>query len=639
MGGSTSFNGSTSKVDLGTGASIIGTGDLSVSFWMNPKSIGATNGMILDNTKFRLYFGSNARLGCQSNGSTEAATPNNSFSYKNGWVHFIVTRTSAGLTSFYKNGVLIGTPATSGKPAAGTTNLTIGNSSVANRGADTNLAKLNIFSTALTASQVSKLYKTGSCNVTPVASYALDDQPSTYIDSIGGKNGTGTDTTYSTDVPLQRRGTTDGDMASLFINGNDNYIALNSLNIVNTLPFTISIRVKFNKEDATQLLFSNKVDSTKQFTFGVRNTTNLIEGAFYDGSSYTYGQKSVQKIKKNRWYTISWVFDGSTSKIYIDSLPSLGGNSNIGGASGTDGTLTIGQRNDRTNTGTSYARFKKILVWSTALTPQQIQDLHFSNIVPGRGTTLVGEWLLNEGAGTVAYDTSGNGNNGTITGATWSSDVPSPARKLVGGNMIPNGDLSYVPMVNVATTTSARWIDGTAGGSTTNSLFSYAAVLDAANCSVGFDTSTISPLGHTSIKVNVTDATGRGRAVIGSGLLGTGSSLSISNLVLYGIKVSPSTQYTLSYYGKTLTALGSGGVISVHQHNGSGARVISPTQPAGTFSGTNNWKLKSGTFTTESTTRYLVLSIELPTAGSTQTAWFSDIQLRPTTPVVRSKVT
>ncbi len=32
---------------------------------------------------------------------------------------------------------------------------------------------------------------------------------------------------------------------------------------------------------------------------------------------------------------------------------------------------------------------------------------------------LVGYWPMDEGSGTITHDTSGNGNNGTINGATW----------------------------------------------------------------------------------------------------------------------------------------------------------------------------------------------------------------------------
>jgi len=34
---------------------------------------------------------------------------------------------------------------------------------------------------------------------------------------------------------------------------------------------------------------------------------------------------------------------------------------------------------------------------------------------------LVAQYLLDEGSGTVAFDTSGGNNNGTIHGATWNT--------------------------------------------------------------------------------------------------------------------------------------------------------------------------------------------------------------------------
>lgn len=45
---------------------------------------------------------------------------------------------------------------------------------------------------------------------------------------------------------------------------------------------------------------------------------------------------------------------------------------------------------------------------------------------------LVGYWNFDEGSGTVANDTSGNGNNGTINGATWVAGPSSRAKLLRG---------------------------------------------------------------------------------------------------------------------------------------------------------------------------------------------------------------
>jgi hypothetical protein len=61
-------------------------------------------------------------------------------------------------------------------------------------------------------------------------------------------------------------------------------------------------------------------------------------------------------------------------------------------------------------------------IWSRALTNTEVGDLYQSNQVPTDG--LVAQYLLDEGSGTVAFDTSG-GNNGTIHGARWQTMTKS----------------------------------------------------------------------------------------------------------------------------------------------------------------------------------------------------------------------
>jgi hypothetical protein len=56
-------------------------------------------------------------------------------------------------------------------------------------------------------------------------------------------------------------------------------------------------------------------------------------------------------------------------------------------------------------------------IWSRALTNTEVCDLYQSDLVPPDG--LVAQYLLDEGSGTVAVDTSGGNNNATIYGATW----------------------------------------------------------------------------------------------------------------------------------------------------------------------------------------------------------------------------
>ena len=63
-------------------------------------------------------------------------------------------------------------------------------------------------------------------------------------------------------------------------------------------------------------------------------------------------------------------------------------------------------------------------IWSDALTQAEIQA-YTSTSLSGSETGLVGYWNFNAGSGTTLTDQTSNSNNGTINGATWSTDVPT----------------------------------------------------------------------------------------------------------------------------------------------------------------------------------------------------------------------
>ena len=64
----------------------------------------------------------------------------------------------------------------------------------------------------------------------------------------------------------------------------------------------------------------------------------------------------------------------------------------------------------------------EISLWNRALTQEEIMYTALS----GYEEDLVGYWNFNEGDGTTLTDLSGNGNNGAISGATWSTNMPQP---------------------------------------------------------------------------------------------------------------------------------------------------------------------------------------------------------------------
>ena len=86
-----------------------------------------------------------------------------------------------------------------------------------------------------------------------------------------------------------------------------------------------------------------------------------------------------------------------------------------------DALKEIGRGTDQ---GQHYnGQIDEVAIWSRALTQEEIQS-NMSTPLTGNETGLVGYWSFNEGTGTTASDATSNGNNGTIYGATWSTDVP-----------------------------------------------------------------------------------------------------------------------------------------------------------------------------------------------------------------------
>jgi Concanavalin A-like lectin/glucanases superfamily len=122
-------------------------------------------------------------------------------------------------------------------------------------------------------------------------------------------------------------------------------------------------------------------------------------------------------IKGNPTHVV-YTYDGKYERIYVNGekqieLPKTGAIA----VSAAD--RWIGRGHDST-----YYFNGKIFttrIYNRALTAQEVAA-NYNGQVTRDG--LVGEWLFQEGQGTTAYDTSGNGNHGTIYGATWAIKNP-----------------------------------------------------------------------------------------------------------------------------------------------------------------------------------------------------------------------
>ena len=357
----------------------------------------------------------------------------------------------------------------------------------------------------------------------------------------------------------------------------------------------------------------------------------ILAMIFYDNT----GNAGVFSLSGNAFNWNSWNFCAVTwtstgASIYINNGTSQTYNGSTPWTAPTGVTFTIGaQTNNNSPYKGSISNFVYAdnVQWNAAT----ITAFYQGKIPPNPTVYLP----LNEGSQSTAYDISGNGNNGTITSGTFTSDVPFKKRKLVNDNLVYNGDFEYAPPTNVATTAGNSWIDGTTGASTTNPLFGWRAELSAGSMSSQFDNST-SHSGNWSLKCSTTAI--NSRAEIWS------TYTSSVSLLQYAIPLKSGTTYQLSGWLKTQINSGSattGAYFFVNTYSGTGTYINTPTTTTH-INTTTNWTYYQTSFTANANQNLAIVGMAINGTDGAGTlimdAWFDDIVLVPTITPTRTLI-
>ena len=152
------------------------------------------------------------------------------------------------------------------------------------------------------------------------------------------------------------------------------------------------------------------------------NTFRFYAGSGTESTSFV----NSETIEANKWYFVVGVHTPTENKIYLNGV--LNATAAAANLTAAPQAITIGRFPSVTlpfNGEISNAK-----VFNTALTAAQVADLYNNpeKVVPtGVAESNLKLWLpMMEGAGTTAYDGSGNGNHGTISGATWQHGIGAP---------------------------------------------------------------------------------------------------------------------------------------------------------------------------------------------------------------------
>lgn len=618
---SLNFTGSTDKVNLGT--DFIGTGDITVTGWLNPRTLGGSStGRIIDNGRFILDIRGGPRLGLRSEAVTAAQSGLATALVFNVWQHFSATRTSAGLVNFKINDVASGgANQSSGTPVAATTNLTIANQAADSRQFDGKIDALLIFNRILTASELSAIYLQGKNPDDYATSCIYDGRmnegagTSVTDFSPGAHTGTITGATFSADVPMKARKQINGNKvkngdfeyappftaatttAGRWIDGTSGGAASNNLFgwAIPTAGITAGASARFDptlsRSGSGSILLST-TDAT-----GVISVTNAISG-----SSPSILTDAIYPLSPNTTYILTayvQTVNAATNSVYCDFREF----SYNGSTTGTTATTSTNKVSGTNSTWTLLT-----------VTVTTASNTRFGQVL-----------LRNLVAGNIS---SANFDDISITPVYPEGRVPA------NGNLVKNFNFEVAPTFVAATTTQGRFVDGTASGAITNATYKWKGQSGAGATAVQFDP-TVSHSGTYSMKLSALDVTGSFYVDVGAGIA---SSEPVATLQLYAIPIIGLTSYTLTGWVKTNNVPTNGAFLQLATYGIDGTRINNVGSSV-KLTGTNDWTQITITTTVGSAAVWATVGLMKNVAGNISDAWFDDIYLAPTTNPGRVPIT
>lgn len=170
-----------------------------------------------------------------------------------------------------------------------------------------------------------------------------------------------------------------------------------------------------------------------------RLTANSVRAVLYNGSTWLTTSATFAPVGAG-WHHYAFTFDDAsdTLKIYIDGdLVTTATVTATISYSGHGTATVVGRHGNGAAIYDMDGRIDDVRIYNYALSPAEIAAVY----------GLVGHYKLNETAGTTASDSSGAGNNGTVTGTTgWSTAVRGNGHRF----NYTNGD-DYVTIPNSTT--------------------------------------------------------------------------------------------------------------------------------------------------------------------------------------------
>ena len=138
---------------------------------------------------------------------------------------------------------------------------------------------------------------------------------------------------------------------------------------------------------------------------------SCVHAGFGDGDNWN-SLTTDSVLTLNSWNHIAFVYNDSTMSIYVNGI--LRASQNCTATPCSTSIRNIGRISNYPTDDYFKGQLDEVKIWNTAHTQDEVRSDMYSHPASG-ASGLVGYWNLDESAGSVAKDSSSNGNSGTLT--------------------------------------------------------------------------------------------------------------------------------------------------------------------------------------------------------------------------------
>ena len=177
---------------------------------------------------------------------------------------------------------------------------------------------------------------------------------------------------------------------------------------------TVHVNVRFSTITATPTRW-HFVYSVSDIHFGKSFSNQTLYFSATPNTNF-FGS---QTINNNQWYAVTWTWDGTTDRLYINGVLEI---STTAINTGSRLTIDLGRISSSLS---DIVNFDGLKIWQAVLTPEEIRN-EIHSIKPKRWQDLWA-WLPCNNGAAIGADYSGNGRSFTQTGTVIETSPSSTA--------------------------------------------------------------------------------------------------------------------------------------------------------------------------------------------------------------------